>query len=348
MKDIVFGVLGGLVGAAAWAGVAIVTGYEVGWIAWGIGALVGYSVALGNKDRSRSPTAAGVIAVAITALSISAGKYAAIQLTMPSDAELVEMFTQGFAEEEYVISFLADEVVGEYAAAERPVEWPADVDPAQASGQADYPADVWSEAASRWGAMSESEQASFREEREAESRANIEASLPEIRAAISAGGFFSSFTPMDLLFFGLGMVTAWGVGSGRKSQQEVTATYRGALILSMLRVASADGEVSDDEIETIRAVLKEALGTEVEAAVVREEAKKIRGDATDVIASLTSLSPHLDNAQRELAVRSAVQVAIADGSFGPEEQRIIQGVAKALDVSDAHLRGIVSHLRRDS
>ena len=194
MKDIIFGVIGGLVGAAVWAGVTYITEYEVGWIAWGVGGLVGYCVAFGNRDRGRSATGAGVIAVVITVLSIAAGKYAAIDLMMPSDEELVEMFTEGFEDEEYVMSFVADEVVGEYLAAERSVEWPDGVDPGDVSSEADYPVAVWTEASQRWDAMSESERTTFREEREAESRANIEANLPEIRALVSRGGFFASFT----------------------------------------------------------------------------------------------------------------------------------------------------------
>lgn len=47
MRDIAYGLVGGLVGAAGWAGVARLTGYEIGWFAWGVGGLVGYTVALG-------------------------------------------------------------------------------------------------------------------------------------------------------------------------------------------------------------------------------------------------------------------------------------------------------------
>jgi tellurite resistance protein len=62
------------------------------------------------------------------------------------------------------------------------------------------------------------------------------------------------------------------------------------------------------------------------------------------MAALRELSPHLDNGQRETAVRSAVQVAVADGTVGPAEQKLIHDVAEALDVSEAHLGGILSQL----
>ena len=96
MKDVVFGLIGGALGALLWAGVVYVTEYEIGWIAWAIGGLVGFSVALGNKDRGRSPMAAGSLAVIITTLSIVAGKYAAVEMLLPSDAEIIEAYTESF------------------------------------------------------------------------------------------------------------------------------------------------------------------------------------------------------------------------------------------------------------
>lgn len=344
MKDLVFGVIGGVVGAAVWAGVAYFTEYEIGWIAWGIGGLVGYCVAVANKDRLRSPTQAGVIAVVITALSIAGGKYLAVELFIPSDDDLVEMLTASFEDEEYVLSYMADDVATEFEAVGRALEWPSGVDPANAATQAEYPAEVWDEAVARWSALTEAERVEFREAREAATRANIEASLPEIRAMMTRGGFAGSFTPMDLIFFGLGMVTAFSVASGRRSKEEIAAAYQGAMMLAMLRVMMADGRVDDDEVEVVTSVFKELTGAELTADAVRAEATTIASASTDLVTTLRDLSPHLETDQRETVVRSAIMVAMADGEVGPGEERLIGEIASALDVSESHLRGILSRL----
>jgi hypothetical protein len=221
MKDVAYGLAAGALGAVAWAAVVYFTQYEIGWIAWGVGALVGFAVAKGNGDGHRSPAAAGALAVGITALSIVAGKYLAVQSVMPSDDEIVAMFTGDFDDEEFVISFVADAVAAEYASVGLPVLWPEGVDPANAAAEADYPAAVWAEAAGRWASWDESERTEFRDAREADVRANIQASIPEIRTVITSGGFEGSFGPMDLIFFGLGMVTAWGMGSGNESPEQI-------------------------------------------------------------------------------------------------------------------------------
>jgi uncharacterized tellurite resistance protein B-like protein len=337
-------VIGGAIGAAVWAGVTYFFEYEIGWIAWGVGLLVGYAVAMGNRDRIRSPTAAGVVAVVITGLSIVAGKYAAVELLMPSDAEIVEMFTASFDDEEYVMSYVADEVVADYEAEGRVVEWPGGSAPGTAASQADYPADVWAEAATRWGALTDQQKAEFRAERESATRQNVEENMPEIRAMMGQGGFVGSFGPMDLIFFGLGMVTAFGVASGNKSKEAIAAEYQGAMMLGMLRVMLADGRVDDDEVGTIREVFRDATGADVPEDLVRAEADRMAEGSPDLLSTLEELTPYLDTEQRETVVRSAVEVALADGSIGPSEERLIGEIAEAVDVSESHLRGILSRL----
>ncbi len=54
-------ILGATVGAAIWFGAALATNYEIGWIAWGIGALAGGGMALGM--RGGSPVGGAVAAI---------------------------------------------------------------------------------------------------------------------------------------------------------------------------------------------------------------------------------------------------------------------------------------------
>ncbi len=69
--------LGGLVaavlGGAVWAGIVVLTGYEVGFLAWGIGALCGFAVV--QAASGRKGTSLQIVAVASSALGILIGKY---------------------------------------------------------------------------------------------------------------------------------------------------------------------------------------------------------------------------------------------------------------------------------
>ncbi len=344
MKDVAYGLVAGALGALVWAAVVYFTEYEIGWIAWGVGAMVGFAVALGNEDKHRSPTAAGVLAVAITVVSIVAGKYLAVQTLMPSDDEIVALFTQEFENEDFVISYVADDVAAEYEAAGRPVAWPEGVDPSNAADQGDYPADVWADAEVRWGAWDAEEQASFRETRRAEVAANVEASMPELRAAFASGGFTGSFSPMDLIFFGLGMVTAWGMGSGKKSEEQIRTEYAEAVKLAMLRVMLADGAVEDEEARAAAAILEQMTGEATTPEAVKADAAVAASGGRDLEAMLRDLAPHLNDPGRAMAVRAALLVALADGDFAKEEQHLVHGIARAVGLDDDGFRAVVAEV----
>ena len=75
--------LAGIAGAAIWAGIAIGADYEIGWIAWGIGAAVGAAYhKLGGRAAS-GPVLCGAIAL----LSIAGGKYAAFRISVQNELE---------------------------------------------------------------------------------------------------------------------------------------------------------------------------------------------------------------------------------------------------------------------
>jgi len=74
---IVPALLGGLIaavlGGAVWGGVAIWTGYEIGYVAWGVGLLCGLGVVMLSQGKRGMPLQ--VIAVVASVLGILIGKY---------------------------------------------------------------------------------------------------------------------------------------------------------------------------------------------------------------------------------------------------------------------------------
>ena len=66
------GLIGGFVGAAIWAAIIALTEYEIGWIAWAVGALVGIGVRIGSSGEE-GPWL-GILSVLIAFASIYAGK----------------------------------------------------------------------------------------------------------------------------------------------------------------------------------------------------------------------------------------------------------------------------------
>jgi mannose/fructose/N-acetylgalactosamine-specific phosphotransferase system component IID len=68
----VLSMLGALIGAVVWFVVAWLTGYESGWIAWGLGALTGLGMLLGSQ---RDNELSGITAAFISIVGILAAKW---------------------------------------------------------------------------------------------------------------------------------------------------------------------------------------------------------------------------------------------------------------------------------
>jgi len=79
------GLLAALVGGAIWALIAVKTDYEIGFAAWGIGALAGFAVVFFARGRKGLPLQ--VIAVATSLLGILLGKYGAYWWELKSAVE---------------------------------------------------------------------------------------------------------------------------------------------------------------------------------------------------------------------------------------------------------------------
>jgi len=218
IKGVVGGAVGGALGAAVWAGVAYFTNFEIGWIAWGIGALVGAGVAMGAGERvgPRTATAAAVIAV----LAVLAGKYVAADLAVRK--HMPEFFSAKIDELEFTDEMLrinlADEVVREFESAGKPLNWPAGMTVDEAGEQADYPPDVWAEMERRWAGIPAEE----REATKTQMRDAIRESAREYMdgSSVTLEAFKASFGLFDLLWFGLAVATAFKLGGAGMSGQE--------------------------------------------------------------------------------------------------------------------------------
>ncbi|MCA9124470.1 MAG: hypothetical protein H6822_25305 [Planctomycetaceae bacterium] len=74
---------GALLGAVVWAIIAIVTGFEIGWIAWGVGFGSGAGMAYAHHlSDAIDDFLGGVIAATMATLGIVAGKYAVYQFVV--------------------------------------------------------------------------------------------------------------------------------------------------------------------------------------------------------------------------------------------------------------------------
>ncbi|UCF39725.1 MAG: hypothetical protein JSW43_08210 [Gemmatimonadota bacterium] len=74
---VIAGVIAALVGGFLWALIVVFTGYEVGWVAWGVGALVGFVML---KVAGMPSPGLGVRAAVLAAVGLLVGKWLIIEI----------------------------------------------------------------------------------------------------------------------------------------------------------------------------------------------------------------------------------------------------------------------------
>lgn len=199
------GSIGGIVGAAIWAIIAATTGLEIGWIAWGVGGLVGLGVALGARGNGN--VMSGLVAVVIAFLAICSGKYMTWYIVLDSGLEQQ-------AEIEWTDSdireMIADEIIYDMKNQGHPVTWERPgIEHYEAVWPRDYPRYVIDRANTRFDAMTASDRETYVQNRHSEMRTWIE----ENRDTLAEIGFMSSWGMFDIIFVLLAIATAYKVGA---------------------------------------------------------------------------------------------------------------------------------------
>jgi hypothetical protein len=207
-RFIVGGLIGGFIGALIWAAIGY-AGFEIGWVAIGIGLLVGGGVRAASDGADG--VVPGVVAVVIAIASIVVGKYAtAYVLTEKFASETTFEFKAG---PETMVAVMADELQEEYTKANRPVP------PAPALGNPDaplpqhYAPEIWTEAQRRWTALPPDQQTA----RTVKYEADMKELVGGLRGAVRGMAFRESFSPYDALWFILAALAAFRLGSGATS-----------------------------------------------------------------------------------------------------------------------------------
>ncbi len=142
------GSIGGLVGAVIWAAVTHYSGYEIGWIAWGIGGLVGVGVRLGTSGSGG--ISHGGTAAIIALVAVLGGKWATVRFELSAF----------MAADDAPLSVIAGTIVAEREEAGTRVPMPPEEYAESLSEM--YPRDVWNEALRRWEAIDPQQQDAMR------------------------------------------------------------------------------------------------------------------------------------------------------------------------------------------
>lgn len=198
VMGLVFGVVAAILGGVVWAGIVTGTGYEVGYVAWGVGLIVGLAVAAGSPSPG---VGHGLTAAGLAAAGLLLGKVLIYSWAMPG------LVAKEFSNDPEMSAAAIEVMVARDPSLDPELKaWYDNQDPAAYTEEQDnvYIAKLNELITTRAAQMSEDEHKAA-----VKDFANLTlAALPmETRMSIA-------FSPWDLLWFGLALFTAFRIGCG--------------------------------------------------------------------------------------------------------------------------------------
>lgn len=209
-------ITGGLIGAAVGVLIWVCCGYflhrEIGWVAWGVGFLVGFGVRYAAYlfDEGDASLAKGLFA-ALTAIgAIITAKFLLFTILVGGDdfAGLRKRAASMRYDDEALIATIASDICTGTETQGKSIPWagPLGMPLDAAPRKNDYPPDIWRQAEARWKQLGPKEQ---------QDRKVSWAICGTIATSLGKKPEFGeTFSFYDILWFGLAIITAYKVGVG--------------------------------------------------------------------------------------------------------------------------------------
>lgn len=122
---------------------------------------------------------------------------------------------------------------------------------------------------------------------------------------------------------------------------EFEAEFHKAIKWVMVDMMLADGVIDDDEVTMIRRIYSKLTDVEISEAHVRREITRAEEEQRDVVGTLRDIAGNLNDNGKEMVVKAAMMVAMADGEFQDEEKELMKDIGCALEMTGTQLKGVI-------
>lgn len=125
------------------------------------------------------------------------------------------------------------------------------------------------------------------------------------------------------------------------SADQFLSEYEKAMKHSMVLMMLADGEIDDNEMLTVQKIINKFGHNDVTLDELEQYVEEVKHANEDVTTYLKKVGPALNEHGKEIVIKCALSVAAADGNIDPEEIKMIEKMARIMEMSSTHLKGII-------
>lgn len=119
------------------------------------------------------------------------------------------------------------------------------------------------------------------------------------------------------------------------------AEYHKAIRRVMAGVMLADGVIKDEEVGMIKNVYQKITDSELSVEEIQKEVDELQAESMDFFEGLKRLEGSLNDHGKEMVVKAAMLVAVADSEFHQEERKLVESIGTSLGMTKSHLNGVI-------
>ncbi|MFO0958463.1 MAG: TerB family tellurite resistance protein [Isosphaeraceae bacterium] len=112
--------------------------------------------------------------------------------------------------------------------------------------------------------------------------------------------------------------------------------------------AIVDGDIEDEEAEAILDIYDKLGGRPLTPPDLRTEMNQARAAQASASGYVQRFSGMLNEHGKELVIKAALRVALADGPLNVQEEQLMDDLAASLNMTQAHFRGIMAEMEDSS
>ncbi len=121
---------------------------------------------------------------------------------------------------------------------------------------------------------------------------------------------------------------------------QTQSTHSAIILLAMVTVAAADGDLHEDELATIRTIYEQVTGEVISADDINSAHDKLLSQDITFTEQLAQERDSLTPELQETILSSAYMVLLADGRVSARERKTLMAFSRALKISELR-RGII-------
>jgi tellurite resistance protein len=131
--------------------------------------------------------------------------------------------------------------------------------------------------------------------------------------------------------------------------QDFLAEYEKAMKHSLVLMMLADGVIDDREREMVIKIYNKISHHDMTSADLDQYIAEVEASPDrDVSKYLKGVGPMLNGQGKEMVIKAAISVAASDGHFDDSEKALLAEMAQALDMTSAHLKGIINEITTEN